>query len=164
MRSVGLFGPRIGPKELLHSPEELARHLDTHDDGTPFVVQVDSEDRATECLQMLAGALDGQATIVLTNVTAKTTEDFSPDLRERATTAHRTRVFGKIGSQISGRMCWLLSFGESPPQMSSKVASPLKPAALDRESYTLRLSYQWLYGTSAWDKVRRHPVIVCASG
>ena len=131
------------PPTVLYSPEDLSRQLDHKDDGTPFVAQVDTEQHAVDCLNMLAGALDGQGTIVLTNVCAKDVDGFGEELRSWATSAQRTTVFGKLGVQISGRMCWLIGFGESPPQMRSKVASPFKPIALDRESDTLRSSYQW---------------------
>ncbi|CAE7875021.1 PKAR, partial [Symbiodinium sp. KB8] len=122
------------PPTVLYSPEDLSRQLDHKDDGTPFVAQVDTEQHAVDCLNMLAGALDGQGTIVLTNVCAKDVDGFGEELRSWATSAQRTTVFGKLGVQISGRMCWLIGFGESPPQMRSKVASPFKPIALDRES------------------------------
>ena len=87
------------PPTVLYSPEDLSRKLDDHDDGTPFVVQVDTEEQAVDCLNMLAGALDGQATVVLTDVSA-----IGEELKSSATSAQRTRVFGKLGAQISGEM------------------------------------------------------------
>ena len=140
------------PPTVLYSPEDLSRKLDDHDDGTPFVVQVDTEEQAVDCLNMLAGALDGQATVVLTDVSAK------DELKSWATSAQRTRVFGKLGAQISGRMGWLFGFGESPPAMRSKVTTtPFRPVAGARDSYTLRMSFQWLYGEQVLDRVKRHP-------
>ncbi|CAE7430637.1 unnamed protein product [Symbiodinium microadriaticum] len=117
------------PPTVLYSPEDLSRKLDDHDDGTPFVVQVDTEEQAVDCLNMLAGALDGQATVVLTDVSAK------DELKSWATSAQRTRVFGKLGAQISGRMGWLFGFGESPPAMRSK-------AVPEREQY-LGDTWKW---------------------
>ena len=143
------------PPTVLYSPEDLSRKLDDHDDGSPFVVQVDTEEQAVDCLNMLAGALDGQATVVLTDVSAKDTGNFGEELKSWATSAQRTRVFGKLGAQISGRMCWLFGFGESPPAMRSKVTTttPFRPVARARDSYTLRMSFQWHYGEQVWDRV-----------
>ncbi|CAE7724103.1 rbcL [Symbiodinium sp. CCMP2592] len=145
------------PLYFASSPDELARQLDDQDDGA-WLVQVPSVDQAVDVMHLIGGSLQGRVTVVLTDAQCMTVADFPQQLQDFAPGATRTKVSGKLGTQIQCRTCWVLTLGENPPSLRAKKATPFKvPARANDHSHVLRVSFQWRFAPKAWEQVRKRP-------
>ena len=76
----------------------------------------------------------------------KTREDLPESLVDFKDGSLRTKVSGKLGSQLMCRTWWVFCFGVSPPSLRARRAQTFKaPSRNLLQSHVLRAAYQWRF-------------------